>query len=65
VNIAPGYPGAYSVDETGLKLRDPSASACLLSVGIKGVCYDCLVNLLYFNIMFCLVFFLCERKIIC
>ena len=39
---SPGHPGSLSVDETGLKLRDPPASA-FPGAGIKGVCcYACL-----------------------
>jgi hypothetical protein len=34
---SPGHPGSLSVDETGLKLRDPPASA-FPGAGIKGVC---------------------------
>jgi hypothetical protein len=34
---SPGCPGTHSVDQAGLKLRNPPA--CLLSAGIKGVCH--------------------------
>ena len=33
---SPGYPGTHSIDQAGLKLRDPPASA-----GIKSVCHHC------------------------
>jgi hypothetical protein len=36
---SPGCPGTHSVDQAGLELRNPPASVCLLSAGIKGMCY--------------------------
>jgi hypothetical protein len=38
----PGCPGTHSVDQIGLELRNPPASA-FPSAGIKGVCHHCLV----------------------
>jgi hypothetical protein len=36
---SPGCPGTHFVDQAGLELRDPPASLCLPSSGIKGVCH--------------------------
>ena len=37
---SPDCPGTSSIDQAGLKLRDPHL--CLLNVGIKGMGYPCL-----------------------
>jgi hypothetical protein len=39
----PGCPGTHSVDQAGLELRNPPASASQ-SVGIKGVRHHCLAE---------------------
>ena len=36
-----GCPGTHSVDQAGLKLRNPPACLCLPSAGIKGLCHHC------------------------
>jgi hypothetical protein len=38
---SPGCPGTHSVDQAGLKLRNPPASASQ-NAGIKSVCHHCL-----------------------
>ena len=38
---SPGCPGTHSVDQVGLELRNPPASASA-SAGIKGVSHHCL-----------------------
>lgn len=35
---SPGCPRTHSVDQAGIKLRDP-CSSCLPSAGIKGLCH--------------------------
>jgi hypothetical protein len=40
---SPGYPGTHSVDQAGLELRNPPASASL-SAGIKDVHHHCLAD---------------------
>jgi hypothetical protein len=34
---SPDHPGTHSIDQTGLELRDPPASASASSARIKGV----------------------------
>jgi hypothetical protein len=44
---SPGCPGTHSVDQAGLELRNPPASLCFPSVGIKGVCHHCLASFFF------------------